>query len=587
MQHRKPIKSPPRPISNPVKNNSRKFQNLKFFFITMAALLAFTILILFLFFSLSSARHHNHHIRKPSSPTPHADSSPTDNVVHEACKASRDPPTCESWLSQSNNVPPNATISQVIQSAMWVTSRYLEIGRGMVQNILDGSSDNQNRFNAAKTCLELLRYSEYRMNLAGEALPRGKIKDARAWMSSALVYHYDCWSALKYVNDTSSVGSTMAFFNSSLILSTSNALGMMWNYDVFGDKIGSWAPPKTERDGFWEPGSDSSRPKVAGGVPSDLKADVTVCKDSDACDYNLVQDAVNAAPDSAGSDKRFVIWIKTGVYEETVRVPLEKKNIVFLGDGMGNTVITGSMNVGQLGMSTYNSATVGIVGDGFMATGLTIQNTAGPDAHQAVAFRSDSDLSILENCEFIGNQDTLYAHSLRQYYKSCRIQGNVDFIFGNSASFFQNCSILVAPRQLRPEKGENNAVTAHGRIDPAQSTGFVFQNCLINGTDAYMALYHSKPSVHKNFLGRPWKEYSRAVFLRCTLEALIRPDGWMPWSGDFALKTLYYGEFANSGLGSDTSKRVSWSSLIPAEHVDSYSVQNFIQGDQWIPTSFL
>lgn len=220
-----------------------------------------------------------------------------------------------------------------------------------------------------------------------------------------------------------------------------------------------------------------------------------------------------------------------------------------------------------------------------MASGLTIQNTAGPDAHQAVAFRSDSDLSVIENCEFIGNQDTLYAHALRQFYKSCRIQGNVDFIFGNSASFFQDCLILVRPRQVKPEKGENNAVTAQGRTDPAQSTGFVFQNCLINGTDEYMALYYSKPKVHKNFLGRPWKEYSRTVFVNCNLEALITPEGWMPWSGEFALKTLFYGEFKNSGPGANLSQRVTWSSQIPAEHVNVYSVQNFIQGDDWIPTS--
>ena len=230
----------------------------------------------------------------------------------------------------------------------------------------------------------------------------------------------------------------------------------------------------------------------------------------------------------------------------------------------------------------FSICKTGVVGDGFMASGITFQNTAGPDAHQAVAFRSDSDLSAVENCEFIGNQDTLYAHALRQYYKSCRIQGNVDFIFGNSASFFQDCDILIAPRQLRPEKGETNAVTAHGRIDPAQSTGFVFQNCLINGTDKYMTLYYNKPKVHKNFLGRPWKEYSRTVFLDCTLEALISPNGWLPWSGDFALKTLYYGEYRNTGAGANTAGRVSWSSQIPDEHVNSYSIQNFIQ---WISTS--
>lgn len=222
-----------------------------------------------------------------------------------------------------------------------------------------------------------------------------------------------------------------------------------------------------------------------------------------------------------------------------------------------------------------------------MAKALTIQNTAGPVAHQAVALRSDSDLSVFEECEFIGNQDTLYAHSLRQYYKSCRIIGNVDFIFGNSASIFQDCVILVRPRQVKPESGENNVVTAHGRTDPAQSTGFVFFNCLINGTKEYMDLYYSKPQKHKNYLGRPWKEYSRTVFINSVLEALITPSGWMPWSGDFALKTLYYGEYGNTGPSSDMSQRVSWSSKVPPEHVSSYSVQNFIQGDEWIPTSLI
>ncbi|KAF8387870.1 hypothetical protein HHK36_026532 [Tetracentron sinense] len=67
--------------------------------------------------------------------------------------------------------------------------------------------------------------------------------------------------------------------------------------------------------------------------------------------------------------------------------------------------------------------------------------------------------------------------------------------------------------------------------------------------------------------------------------ALVTPQGWMPWSGEFALSTLYYGEFENSGAGANSSARVTWSSQIPAEHVFAYSVQNFIQGADWIPTS--
>ncbi|KZV25193.1 putative pectinesterase/pectinesterase inhibitor 51-like [Dorcoceras hygrometricum] len=580
MPYQKHVNSAPTSPTFAAKNNPNRSQRSKFCIISMALLLSSAILLPLLFFTISAASRQRNH--RPLSAADNV------HVICQACKASRDQRTCETWLSQSDTVPANAAVSDVIRSAVKVSSRNLETGRGMVQNILDASAGNQNRSYAAMTCLDILRYSDYRLNLTDGALAGGGIKDARAWVSAALAYQYGCWSGLKlYANDsdTALVQPTMAFLNSSLIVSTSNALGMLANFDVFGDKTESWAPPKTERDGFWGTGAGSSGSILVGGVPAGLKADVTVCKgvSGGVCDYKAVQEAVNAGPDE--SSNRFVIWIKEGVYDETVRVPLEKKNVVFIGDGMGKTVITGSMNVGQPGMTTYESATVGLLGDGFMAANLTIQNTAGPDAHQAVAFRSDSDLSILENCEFIGNQDTLYAHSLRQYFKSCRIQGNVDFIFGQSAAFFQDCLILVSPRQLNPKKGENNAVTAHGRIDPGQSTGFVFRDCVINGTDAYMSLYYSKPSVHKNYLGRPWKEYSRTVFIQCTLEALIAPDGWMPWSGDFALSTLYYGEFDNTGTGSDRSKRVEWSSIIPAEHVDSYSIQNFIQGDQWIHTS--
>ncbi|XP_041003572.1 probable pectinesterase/pectinesterase inhibitor 51 [Juglans microcarpa x Juglans regia] len=550
--------------------------------ISMACIF-FVSLVLFL--SLSSASHHQHKSRThpgANKPSPDAPSS-ISPAIRQACKATRFPSTCETSLTQSNHVPPNPTPLQLIQSAIWVSSQNLHTAQSMVKSILDSSAGNANRTTAAKNCLESLRISEYRISRTTEdALPHGRIKDARTWMSASLLYQQDCWSALKYANDTQMVNSTMSFLD-SLVGLTSNALSMVFSYGIFGNETGSWAPPKTERDGFWEGGGGSGS-DFRGGFPSKLTADATVCKDGSGGCYKTVQEAVNAAPDNAG-ERKFVIHIREGVYEETVRIPLEKKNVVFLGDGMGKTVITGSLNVGQPGISTYNTATVGVLGDGFMASGLTIENTAGPDAHQAVAFKSDSDLSIIENCEFLGNQDTLYARSLRQFYKSCRIQGNVDFIFGNSASVFQDCQILVCPRQVNPAKGEKNAVTAHGRTDPAQSTGFVFQNCLINGTEEYMVLYHNNPKVHRNYLGRPWKLYSRTVFIHCNLEVLITPEGWMPWDGDFALKTLYYGEFGNSGLGSDLSKRVTWSSQIPTEHILTYSVENFIQGDEWIPSS--
>lgn len=88
---------------------------------------------------------------------------------------------------------------------------------------------------------------------------------------------------------------------------------------------------------------------------STVKADATVAADGSG-DFTTIVAAVAAAPEK--SNKRFVIHIKAGVYNENVEVTKKKKNIMFLGDGRGKTIITGSRNVVD-GSTTFHSATVG------------------------------------------------------------------------------------------------------------------------------------------------------------------------------------------------------------------------------------
>lgn len=139
---------------------------------------------------------------------------------------------------------------------------------------------------------------------------------------------------------------------------TSNALSMITALQRYGKDTAKWGPPQTERDGYWGPG-DGAGGEIGSkmGVPSGLVPNATVCKDGSGCGYRTVQEAVDAAP--VQGESRFVIYIKEGVYEETVRVGFEKTNVVFLGDGMGTTVITGSLNAGMVGITTFESATVG------------------------------------------------------------------------------------------------------------------------------------------------------------------------------------------------------------------------------------
>lgn len=219
------------------------------------------------------------------------------------------------------------------------------------------------------------------------------------------------------------------------------------------------------------------------------------------------------------------------------------------------------------------------VGDGFIARGITIRNTAGPQNHQAVALRSGSDLSVFYQCSFEGYQDTLYVHSERQFYRECDIYGTVDFIFGNAAVVLQNCNIFA-----RDPPNKTNTVTAQGRTDPNQNTGISIHNCRIT---AAPDLKSSKNSV-KTYLGRPWKQYSRTVVMKTFLDGLINPEGWMPWSGNFALKTLYYGEYLNTGAGSSAANRVKWEGyrvITSAAEASKFTPANFIAGNSWIPAT--
>lgn len=224
---------------------------------------------------------------------------------------------------------------------------------------------------------------------------------------------------------------------------------------------------------------------------------------------------------------------------------------------------------------------IGVDGIGFIARGITFRNTAGPQNGQAVALRSASDLSVFYACGFEGYQDTLFVHAQRQFYKTCYIYGTIDFIFGNAAVVFQNCIIYVR----RPLRGQINVITAQGRADPFQNTGISIHNSRV------MAAPDLRPVVRSfnTYLGRPWQKYSRTVFLKSYIDSLLNPAGWLPWEkSNFALDTLYYGEYSNFGPGASTRYRVKWKGyhvIRSANEAARFTVANLIAGRAWLPST--
>ncbi|XP_062184196.1 probable pectinesterase/pectinesterase inhibitor 51 [Phragmites australis] len=401
----------------------------------------------------------------------------------------------------------------------------------------------------ARPCTDHLALSLRRLRSALSSLESGDVAAALHLASASLQCQYDCSHLL-----------SLPAFRSHLL--TSRFLNSL--------------APKTLTAAL-KPSSASA------AFLARIRPDATVCKPNPAarpCGYSTVQAAVDAAPNYTAG--HFVITVAAGTYKENVIIPYEKTNILLVGEGMGATVITASRSVGIDGLGTYDTATVAVIGDGFRARDITFENSAGAGAHQAVAFRSDSDRSVLENVEFCGHQDTLYARTMRQFYRQCHIVGTVDFIFGNAAAMFEGCVIKSVPRAEGARKSARNVVAANGRIDPGQTTGFVFRNCTVDGNKDFVELFQAKPQSYRVYLGRPWKEYARTVYVSCYLGTVVRPEGWLPWRGDFALRTLYYGEFDSRGPGANRTARVEWSSQTPEQHVKFYSVDNFIQGHQWI-----
>ncbi|CAD6265312.1 unnamed protein product [Miscanthus lutarioriparius] len=121
------------------------------------------------------------------------------------------------------------------------------------------------------------------------------------------------------------------------------------------------------------------------------------------------------------------------------------------------------------------------------------------------------------------------------------------------------------------------------------TTGFAFQFCNVSAhADLLLATANGTAAAPptQTYLARPWKQYSRVVFMQSYIGDVVRPEGWLAWDGDFALDTLYYGEYINTGPGAGVAARVKW----PGFHVmtspseaGNFTVAQFIEGNMWLP----
>ncbi|CAJ2659775.1 unnamed protein product [Trifolium pratense] len=491
---------------------------------------------------------------------------PSSNNIDWWCNQTPHPQPCKHYTTQMNN---NFKIKHRVEFRGMLVQLALKQALIMQKEAQENSHQNSLVHKMVHgDCLKLFENTIFHLNRTLEGLINANKTcsphDAQTWLTTSLTNIETCKSGALELNAQD--------FN--FIVQT-NVIEMIRN--ILAINMYFMKHNKETKEGLF-PSWFSRHEKKLLQSNSSLKFNLVVAKDGSG-HFKTVQAALDAAA-KRKFKTRFVIHVKKGVYRENIEVAVHNDNIMLVGDGMQNTIITSSRSV-KGGFTTYSSATAGIDGLHFIARDITFQNTAGPHKGQAVALRSASDLSVFYRCAISGYQDTLMTHAQRQFYRQCYIYGTVDFIFGNAAVVFQNCNIFAR----KPLDGQANMITAQGRGDPFQNTGISFHNCQIRAASDLKDVVDK----YNTFLGRPWQQYSRVMVMKTFMDTLVSPLGWSPWGDtDFAQDTLYYGEYENYGPGASTKERVKW----PGYHVitspneaSKFTVTGLLAGPTWLATA--
>ena len=231
--------------------------------------------------------------------------------------------------------------------------------------------------------------------------------------------------------------------------------------------------------------------------------------------YKTIQSALDANQSSLKD--RLVLAIDPGTYTEAVQV--NKPGVIFKNaDSTGQKAVVITYNnyssntfdangnfVPQdshdLGTSKCGTVIVTAAATGFSAENITFENSYNVTDHTkegeqtpAVAFDSLADQVYLKNCSLIGRQDTVYLQGKgnRVYINGGKIEGTVDFVFGDANALIENAAINMAYYPGRKTGYFAAPNTAKGQ------TGLVFNNCQLTVDNQY-------GSNAVIYLARPWQ----------------------------------------------------------------------------------
>ena len=300
-------------------------------------------------------------------------------------------------------------------------------------------------------------------------------------------------------------------------------------------------------------------------------------------DYTTVKAAIAAIPSTF--EGKFVIYIKEGTYKE--KLLLRQANVVLVGDGADKTILSWDDCQGTYNGSTESdernrrSYTLRTEGKGTIIQDLTIENTHQNNTgsgDQAMAVEVFNGSASFFNCNITGYQDTFLGrnNNVYAYVKDSFVEGNVDFIYGNSVMLFEGCQINV--------NRDGAAITAPS-TSAAAPYGIVFLDCDVTADEVG---FNGK-KISDIYLGRAWKDAAKSVWVRCKMPKTLNPAGWMANMNDTVQdNNKIFAEwgctYAESGDG-DLSKRQHGGRALTDEEAANYTFEKIFAGVDHLATT--
>lgn len=176
------------------------------------------------------------------------------------------------------------------------------------------------------------------------------INDIRTWLSTAITDQETCLDGINEATNSTILLQHMKFAMRNSTEATSNSLAIASNILtilLYHVQTPNNRKLLTVKENYKHGNLNDDFPEwIRKGYRKLLQeenpiADVTVAKDGSG-DFESINEAIKLIPKKSKS--RFVVYVKEGLYEENVNIKKDFWNVMFYGDGMNKTIVSGSLN---------------------------------------------------------------------------------------------------------------------------------------------------------------------------------------------------------------------------------------------------